>query len=141
MSRRILVIDDDADTLELISTLLHQNQKIKVLTALNLTEALETVKKEFVDVVVCDVNLGKENGFQLIEELKNNLLEIPFVIVSGDVDPTKEAKAKSLGAMAIMEKPFHYEALLEIIDKNLDPIARFEASKAKRWGARTTTAV
>lgn len=134
MSRRILVIDDDADTLELVSTLLDRSNT--TLTALNLNEALEIVKKEFVDVVVCDINLGKENGFQLIEELKNNLLEIPFIIVSGDVDLEKEARAKKLGAVAIMEKPFHYEELLEIIDKHLDPIARFKASKAKRGGMR-----
>ena len=134
MSRRILVIDDDADTLELISTLL--DRRNITLTALNLNEALEIVKKEFVDVVVCDINLGKENGFQLIEELKNNLLEIPFIIISGDVDLEKEARAKKLGAVAIMEKPFHYEELLEIIDKHLDPIARFKASKAKRGGMR-----
>ncbi len=134
MNRRILVIDDDADTLELISTLLDRNTI--TLTALNLNEALEIVKKEFVDVVVCDINLGKENGFQLIEELKNNLLEIPFIIVSGDVDLEKEARAKKLGAVAIMEKPFHYEELLDIIEKHLDPIARFKASKAKRGGMR-----
>lgn len=130
MNRRILVIDDDADTLELISTLLDRSNI--TLTALNLAEALDIVKKEFIDVVVCDINLGKENGFQLIEELKNNLLEIPFIIVSGDVDLEKEARAKKLGAVAIMEKPFHYEELLEIINKHLDPIARFKASKAKR---------
>lgn len=134
MSRRILVIDDDADTLELISTLL--DRRNITLTALNLNEALEIVKKEFVDVVVCDINLGKENGFQLIEELKNNLLEIPFIIISGDVDLEKEARAKKLGAVAIMEKPFHYEELLDIIEKHLDPIARFKASKAKRGGMR-----
>lgn len=134
MSRRILVIDDDADTLELISTLLDRSNI--TLTALNLNEALEIVKKEFVDVVVCDINLGEENGFQLIEELKNNLLEIPFIIVSGDVDLEKEARAKKLGAVAIMEKPFHYEELLEIIDKHLDPIARFKASKTRRGGMR-----
>jgi DNA-binding NtrC family response regulator len=134
MRRRILVIDDDADTLELISTLLHQ--KINTLTALNLDEAFEIVKREFVDVVICDINLGKENGFQLIEELKNNLLEIPFIIVSGDVDPEKELRAKKLGAMAIMEKPFHFESLIEIIDRNLDPIVRFKASKARRVGMR-----
>jgi len=130
MNRSILLIDDDADTLELISTLLHQ--KLQTFTALNLDEAFEILKKEFVDVVVCDINLGKENGFQLIEVLKNNLLEIPFIIVSGDVDPEKEERAKKLGALAILEKPFHYESLLEIINKKLDPIERFKASKAAR---------
>jgi len=135
MNRRVLVIDDDADTLELFSTLL--GQKIHTLTALSLSDAFEIVKREFIDVVICDINLGKENGFQLIEELKNNLLEIPFIIVSGDVDLEKEIRAKKLGAMAIMEKPFHYEHLLEIIEHGLDPIVRFKASKAKRVAQRS----
>lgn len=136
MERRILVIDDDADTLELIATML--DHQMRTLTAVNLKEATEILRKEFVDVVVCDINLGKENGFKFIEELKSNLLEIPFIIVSGDVDPEKESRAKKLGALAIFEKPFHFDDLLEIINRNLDPIVRFKASKARRQLIRET---
>lgn len=136
MERRILVIDDDADTLELIATML--DHQMHTLTAVNLNEAIEILRKEFIDVVVCDINLGKENGFKFIEELKNNLLEIPFIIVSGDVDPEKELRAKKLGALAIFEKPFHFDDLLEIINSSLDPIVRFKASKARRQLIRET---
>ncbi len=136
MERRVLVIDDDADTLELIATMI--DNKMRAFTAVNLKEAIEVLRNEFIDVVVCDINLGKENGFKFIEDLKNNLLEIPFIIVSGDVDYEREKRAKGLGALAIFEKPFHFDDLLEIINKSLDPIARFQASKARRNVFRET---
>jgi DNA-binding NtrC family response regulator len=130
MDRRILVIDDDADTLELMTTLL--SHQVKVSTAINIKEAMEQLKREFIDVVVCDVNLGGENGFHLIEDLQSNLVEIPFIIISGDVDPEKEARAKKLGALAIIEKPFEFESLLETIEKGLDPLRRLREAKARR---------
>lgn len=130
MVRKVLILDDDTDTLELMASLL--DRKLKVSTAVNIKEAIATVKKDYIDVVVCDVNLGTENGFQLIEELENNLVEIPFIIVSGDVDAEKEARAKKMGAMAILEKPFHCENLLEMIEQGLDPIRRLRESKARR---------
>ncbi len=136
MERRVLVIDDDADTLELIATMI--DNKMHTFTAVNLKDAITILKKDFIDVVVCDINLGKENGFKFIEDLKNNLLEIPFIIVSGDVDNEREKRAKGLGALAIFEKPFHFEVLLETINKSLDPITRFQASKAKRNSIRET---
>ncbi len=130
MVRKVLILDDDTDTLELMATLL--NRRLTVATAINIKEAIATLKKDFIDVVVCDVNLGSENGFQLIEELESNLVEIPFIIVSGDIDAEKETRAKKLGAMAIIEKPFHFENLIETIEQGLDPIRRLRESKARR---------
>jgi DNA-binding NtrC family response regulator len=108
------------------------SHQVKVSTAINIKEAMEQLKREFIDVVVCDVNLGGENGFHLIEDLQSNLVEIPFIIISGDVDPEKEARAKKLGALAIIEKPFEFESLLETIEKGLDPLRRLREAKARR---------
>lgn len=130
MDRKVLILDDDADTLEMMTILL--NHKMTVSTALNIKEAIVALKRDYIDVVVCDVNLGTENGFQLIEELESNLVEIPFIIVSGDVDDEKIARAKKMGAMAIIEKPFQCEDLIETIERGLDPIRRIREAKARR---------
>jgi DNA-binding NtrC family response regulator len=103
-----------------------------VITAKSIKEALYKLKQTFIDVVLCDINLGSENGFQFIEELQRNLLDIPFIIISGDVDEKKTERAKKLGAIAIVEKPFNFETLSATIEQSRDPLRRLRDSKARR---------
>jgi DNA-binding NtrC family response regulator len=130
MDRKVLILDDDQETLELLAAYL--KQAVQVSTALNINQALCKLKSDYFDFVICDVRLGTENGFQFIEELQSNLLTIPFVIISADVDEEKRARAKKLGAMAIIEKPFPVELLLETIQKGLDPMRRFHETRTRR---------
>lgn len=130
MGRKVLILDDDQDTLEVLSTFLKDS--MDVVTAKSIKEAIYKLKQSFIDVVLCDINLGNENGFLFIEELQRNLLDIPFIIISGDVDEKKTERAKKLGAIAIVEKPFNFEILTKTIEESRDPIRRIRDSKARR---------
>lgn len=130
MVRRILVIDDDRDILEMISVILQDD--MKVITAANSEEAISKLKKDFVDLVLCDINLGSENGLKLMESLQANLLDIPFIIISGEINDSRMEMANKLGAMGIIEKPFEYSELMGLIKKSLDPMNRIQHARARR---------
>lgn len=125
-----MIIDDDRDILEMISTVL--SDRFSVVTAANAEQALSNVKKEFVDLVLCDINLGSENGLKLMETLQHNLVDIPFIVISGEINEARTNMANQLGAMGIIEKPFDYNELIQLIEKCLDPIHRIQHARSRR---------
>lgn len=64
-----LIVDDSARFLELASSLLERHGIEVVGTACSAAEALERVKKLQPDVVLVDIDLGGESGFELTREL------------------------------------------------------------------------
>lgn len=130
MSKTIMVIDDDKDILEMISSIL--GDQFEVITASHAEEAFNKIKKQFVDLVLCDINLGSENGLKLMESLQNNLVDIPFIVISGEINEKRTEMANQLGAMGIIEKPFEYNELMQVIEKCLDPVHRIQHTRSRR---------
>lgn len=130
MKKRILVIDDDQDILSMLKFLL--SDRFEVITASEADEALSKVKNDFVDLVLCDINLGVTDGLRLMEGLQSNLVDIPFIVISGEMSEDRTEAANRLGAMGILEKPFGSEELNQMIDKCLDPLFRVQHARARR---------
>ncbi|HET9795395.1 MAG TPA: response regulator [Thermoanaerobaculia bacterium] len=113
--KRILAIDDDADFREGLTDVLDE-LGYRVRTASNGKEALETLRREPVpDVILLDLRMPEMDGRAFRRELAGDerLAEIPLVIVSGSREV--EGEARSLGAAAVLPKPFGIQKLLESI--------------------------
>lgn len=113
--KRILAIDDDADFREGLTDVLDE-LGYRVRTASNGKEALETLRREPVpDVILLDLRMPEMDGRAFHRELAGDerLAEIPLVIVSGSREV--EGEARSLGAAAVLPKPFGIQKLLESI--------------------------
>jgi CheY-like chemotaxis protein len=66
---RVLVVDDDADTRELVAAaLVHHGARVTVVASV--AEAREAFEKAPPDVLVCDIVMPGENGFTLIKEVR-----------------------------------------------------------------------
>jgi signal transduction histidine kinase/CheY-like chemotaxis protein len=79
----VLVIDDDADAVELLATHLRQRDYI-VLRALGGREGIELARRFRPDLIALDLEMPEVNGFDVVEALKGNpsTAQIPIVVVT-----------------------------------------------------------
>jgi len=125
--KTILVIDDDITIRKLLSHHLILNN-YKVLQAQDTDEGFQFLNDNQVDLVLCDVNLGKMDGFTFCEKVREDQQYhfIPFVFVTAKNTLEDKTKALNVGGDDFITKPFDVQELL-IKVKAL--IRRFEIHK------------
>lgn len=78
-------------------------------------DALAAYRAGKVDVMFLDLTMPKMSGFQVLETLRAEDLNCLVIVVSADVQPASQERAKQLGAIAFLSKPINaqrVEALL-----------------------------
>ncbi len=107
---RVMIVDDDVDTVELIQMALQQDYE--VLTAGDGLQAMERILVYEPDLIILDIMMPKMNGFQLCTSLRRNpdYREIPIVFLSAKSSKKDHDYAYHCGATAYINKPFdmHY---------------------------------
>ncbi len=118
---RILIVEDDPTTVQLIEFLLKKND-FEVLVAHNGVEALEISKKEKSDLILMDVMMPKMDGIEAIEELKKDedTRDIPIVILSALGQEMDVMRGLQAGAASYIVKPFSPKELLDEIKAKLE---------------------
>jgi PAS domain S-box-containing protein len=114
---KILIVDDMEVNLELLEARL-QGSGYEVASAKNGIEALETLKRESIDMIISDILMPKMDGFQLCRECKKDdtLRKIPFIFYTATyTDKKDEEFALSLGAEKFIVKPAESKHFMEII--------------------------
>jgi len=107
----ILLIDDNEEILDYL--FIELNEKYSILKAFNGQEALTIIKKEVIELIVCDVMMPKMDGFELCEIVKKDFeySHIPFIILTAKNTLQAKIEGLELGADAYIEKPFSPEYL------------------------------
>lgn len=125
MAPRILIVDDNAELLGLLSGVFEE-AGYGVLQAQRGRAALEKAKAERPDVAVVDVLLPDVMGYEVAALLKQ--LKIPFVLVSGVFKGGRHSMdaVQRHGAAEYFEKPFDVERLVERISSLVPPGQRAE---------------
>lgn len=107
-TKRILVIDDEADTVIYLETLLRDNG-YETVSASNGEEGMEKVKTEKPDLVILDVSMPQKSGMRFFKETKSNpeLAHIPIIFVTGVTGfaGDKEALKKFIDTRKGIPKP------------------------------------
>jgi DNA-binding response OmpR family regulator len=112
---RILVVDDEPDTLGLIELTL-QTAGFNVRTAGNGDQALGILLNDSFDLVLLDIMMPGMTGFDLLEILKNREVEIPpIVFLTAKSRQEDREKGDTLGAAAFLTKPTTRGDLLDTI--------------------------
>ncbi|HEY98169.1 MAG TPA: response regulator transcription factor [Dehalococcoidia bacterium] len=112
--KRILVVDDDTAILRLLSTNL-KARGYEVLTATDGEEALETVQKEYIDLIILDIMMPKVDGVQVCRHIRE-WSDIPIIILSARGDENDKVKCLELGADDYLTKPFGIAELMARIN-------------------------
>jgi len=79
---RCLIVDDDASFLDTASLLLEHQGVAVVGVATTSAEALKWVEELRPEVILVDVNLGAESGFELAEQLHRDARSAPVILIS-----------------------------------------------------------
>lgn len=110
-SLRVLVVDDEPAIRRFLRTSLAA-QDYLVLEAEDGKSALDTLRRNAVDVLVLDLGLPGADGFEIIRGLREAGSALPIVVLSSRADEAGKVKALDLGADDYVTKPFGMEELL-----------------------------
>ena len=116
----ILIVDDDDRIRDLLKDYLSQNNYI-VSTAENADQAKERLKYLKFDIIILDVMMPGQNGYELTKEIKKKI-KIPIVLLTAKGEVENRIRGLELGADDYISKPFEPKELLlrirNIINKN-----------------------
>lgn len=117
MPIRALIIDDSSVMRKIMERSLRQAgiDVTHVLEAGNGAEALAVLKKNGVDLILCDINMPVMDGLEFIKQLPGvaNAKDVPVVMITTEGSESHVAQALSCGARGYIRKPFTAEQVRE----------------------------
>jgi DNA-binding NtrC family response regulator len=115
---RILIVEDDANIRETISTILQQKGYITD-TAKNGQEAIQKSKEKFFNLTLLDIKLPDMEGTKLLTTMHETLPKMVKIMVTGYPSLENAVEALNMGADAYIIKPVKPEKLLALIEEKL----------------------
>ncbi|MBU2452169.1 MAG: response regulator, partial [Proteobacteria bacterium] len=104
----VLAVDDNLLNLKLIEKSLSK-EGYRIFSANNGPDARAIAVKEQPDLIILDIEMPGENGFDVIKKLKDNIKtnSIPVIFLTGVIEVDSKLKGFDLGAVDYITKPFH----------------------------------
>ena len=128
----ILVVDDDDRIRELIKEYLNKNSFI--VTTTNNAEGAKIKLAYFkFDLIVLDVMMPGQNGFELTKEIKKNL-DVPIILLTAKKEVENRIEGLQLGADDYLGKPFEPIELLLRIRNIIRKNNKIDSNKVKKIG-------
>jgi FixJ family two-component response regulator len=78
---------------------------------------LASPKLLFFDCIIADVYMPKKGGLRLVEELHEQGIMTPVILITGQPSKRLDAEAVSMGAHYLLKKPFQVRSLLDCVEK------------------------
>jgi signal transduction histidine kinase len=118
--KKILVIDDEEWLREMVQMALRQ-RGFDVVEAGDGASGIEVAKRELPDLVLCDVNMQKVDGYITLSSLRSDATtaSIPFILMTGLADTAGMRHGMELGADDYLPKPFTIDALYAAVEARL----------------------
>lgn len=110
--KRILCVEDDKDTCELLSLLFAEYE---VVFASSIAEALSLLESEHFDLYVLDNWLPDGSGIEVCRKIHELKPEIPIIFTSAVGQKSEIKKALSAGAREYLVKPYEPEKLQKVV--------------------------
>lgn len=146
---RVVVVDDDAATVALLSELLTRAGVSEVHGVTDAREALRVIREVGTDLVVLDLKMPHLDGYEILARLRDGQEAGPFLpvlVMTGDASPEARARALALEATDVLVKPVTMRATIQHVlallrarhaaRSDLVPATRPNAAHEARAGAR-----
>lgn len=111
LSKRILLVDDEQELLDMVCSILDEYGFHNINTAKNVKEAIVETEKFHPELAILDVMLPDGNGFDLMEQLKQNG-DYPILFLTAHGEDDDKFRGFGLGADDYIVKPFLPKELL-----------------------------
>ena len=114
LQKRVLVVDDDAGTCELLSAVLEQHG-LQVDVASDGQQALDLLRETSYAVVLLDLIMPVLDGFAVLDRMGEEGRSLPVVLVVTGADRSAISQLDSQRIQGIVRKPFDSEELAELV--------------------------
>src|SRR4051812_35969313 len=118
---RILIVDDDRHTCELLRHIL-ETAAHEVQTAYDGNDAAQLFRTQMFDLVMTDIYMPDRDGFDVMRDVRSQQPNVPIIIFTGQrdlhFDPLK--MADRLGADMVMRKPIVPATVLSVVEQVLN---------------------
>ncbi|MDC0708802.1 response regulator [Stigmatella sp. ncwal1] len=123
---RIIIVDDDRDTRELLALAL-ESENFEVSSAANGLRLISSLQLRRPHLILLDVNMSWIDGFELCKAVKKNesFRDIPVIFISGRGEPEDRRRGMDAGAADYFVKPLDLNKLINRI-RALIPVSESE---------------
>jgi two-component system, chemotaxis family, chemotaxis protein CheY len=115
MSRSVIVIDDDEDTVRLFSEFLEEHDINVIGNGFDGISAVKLFKETKPDVVLIDLNMPNGSGFYAIKKIQKINPKAKIIAVTADTSSTTEEKLNKIN-IPLIQKPFKMERVISAIN-------------------------
>jgi CheY-like chemotaxis protein len=124
----VLIVDDNAQNLELLEVYLEEMDEVRTSSATNGIEALEIISRDKPDLILLDIMMPKMSGFELCKQLKGSpaTRDIIIIMVTALNETADIERATECGTDDYLTKPINRKALINLIRSQL------QAARARR---------
>ncbi len=120
MKSKILLVEDDEKIVKALTIRL-KSQGYDVVAAYDAVMATAKAMEHHPNVILLDISMPGGNGFTVAERLRDSSItaDIPIIFITASKEPGLRERAKELGAVAFLEKPFEAQELLSLMQHAL----------------------
>lgn len=121
VARVALIVEDDPSLQQAVRKHLVE-MRFEVQSALDYQSAVKQLEAKKPDIVLVDLGLPRESGYELCEHIRRqqHLVYVPILVISERNFPEDMAHAEEAGANAFLKKPFTMQRLTKYIEALLD---------------------
>ncbi len=129
-SIQVLHVDDDQDFAELVATFLErEDERIEVHTATGGDEALTLLEQVEFDCLVSDFDMPGRNGIELLESVREDYAELPYILFTGKGSEEIAGEAISAGVTDYLQKAGSTEQYTILANRIMNAVEQFRSRR------------
>ncbi len=118
MTKKILIADDSRLARMSLKKIL-KSLVVELVEAEDGNMAIKRIREDKPDLVLLDLLMPGMDGTDVLRIMKEELIDIPTIVISADIQETIVREVKSLGAVEFLYKPADPNLLIEIIQRTI----------------------
>ncbi len=118
MATRVLICDDSRMARRQLARSLPDDWEVQIEYAEHGIDCIKQIKIFEPDVLFLDLNMPQMDGYEVLQAISEQSLQVLTVVVSGDIQPTAHERVKALGAIDFIKKPSDAQKIADIIEKH-----------------------
>ena len=115
MKKILLIEDEEPIRRVLIRILEEENKDYEITQCEDGKSGLTTLKKEDFDLVLCDIKMPKMDGVEVLQKVRENGINVPFIMLTGHGNVSTAVEAMKSGAYDFISKPPDLNRLLTAV--------------------------